>query len=134
VADGVGGWNSKGVDPGIFARELCSHVWNDYRKLRVEDGLKCYDIDLKKLLIGAVAKTKAMGTSTFVMAMLEREEAVLKTLNLGDSGFLIVRPKQETPFELLFRSKEQQYRFNYPYQCGTNYEPPTHADCHVHIV
>jgi len=26
VADGVGGWNKKGVDPGIFARELCSHV------------------------------------------------------------------------------------------------------------
>jgi protein phosphatase PTC7 len=26
VADGVGGWNRKGVDPGIFARELCNHV------------------------------------------------------------------------------------------------------------
>ena len=30
VADGVGGWNSKGVDPGIFARELCGHVWNEF--------------------------------------------------------------------------------------------------------
>ena len=28
VADGVGGWNKRGVDPGIFARELCAHVKN----------------------------------------------------------------------------------------------------------
>jgi len=30
VADGVGGWNRKGIDPGIFARELCKHVMNRY--------------------------------------------------------------------------------------------------------
>jgi protein phosphatase PTC7 len=34
VADGVGGWNRKGVDPGIFARELTSNVWSEYYRLR----------------------------------------------------------------------------------------------------
>ncbi|TNV76749.1 hypothetical protein FGO68_gene3286 [Halteria grandinella] len=134
VADGVGGWNRKGVNPGIFARELCANVWGDYKQMR-QEGKKCSDINIRQLLINAVARTKATGTSTFVMAMMEREEAVLKTLNLGDSGFLIVRQKDSTSdFELVFRSKEQQYRFNYPYQCGTNYGPPTHADVHAHMV
>ena len=30
VADGVGGWNNKGVDPGLFSRELCWHVLCKY--------------------------------------------------------------------------------------------------------
>ncbi len=97
VADGVGGWNRKGVDPGIFARELCGHVWNDYKTEKTTD--------LKKLLVGAVAKTMATGTSTFAMALLDEQHAFLKTLNLGDSGFLIVRPDKD--YEVLFRSKEQ---------------------------
>lgn len=134
VADGVGGWNRKGVDPGIFARELCAHVWSDYKKLRVEEGKTCGEINLKTILIDAVAKTKAIGTSTFVMAFIERKEGILKTLNLGDSGFLIIRPKDNSDFELIFRSKEQQHRFNCPYQCGTNYGPPTNADVHAHMV
>ena len=83
-----------------------------------------------------MAKTKAKGTSTFVMALMYEDEPFLKTLNLGDSGVMIVRPPT-TPKEdlsILFRSKEQQYRFNYPFQCGTNYKPPTNADVHVHPV
>jgi len=30
VADGVGGWNRKGVNPGIFARELCMNIKKRY--------------------------------------------------------------------------------------------------------
>jgi len=129
VADGVGGWNRKGVDPGIFARELCGHVWNDYKSHKGKG-----DLSLRQLLVDAVAKTKATGTSTFAMALIDEQHAFLKTLNLGDSGFMIVRPQDTGEFEVLFRSKEQQYRFNYPYQCGTNYGPPNHADTFVHSV
>ena len=114
VADGVGGWNRKGVDPGIFARELCGHVWAGYRQ-QVADK---QTISLKQLLIDSVAKTKATGTSTFAMALMDEDDALLKTLNLGDSGFMIVRPtadpvlhQQQTEisdntFEIIFRSKE----------------------------
>jgi hypothetical protein len=49
VADGVGGWNRKGVDPGIFARELCSHVMNRYTTaLRSH---KRYEVDMWELLV-----------------------------------------------------------------------------------
>ncbi len=102
MADGVGGWNRKGVDPGIFARELCQNVWEGFQEVRRNGS----QIDLKEILIEAVAKTKAIGTSTFVMAHLDQEQALLKTLNLGDSGFLLVRPHKDGTYELIFRSKE----------------------------
>ncbi len=44
------------------------------------------------LLVKSVKETKAMGSSTFVMALLDEENAHLRTLNLGDSGVMIVRP------------------------------------------
>ena len=81
----------------------------------------------------SVAETKATGTSTFVSALLHEEEALLHGLNLGDSGYMIIRrsaseapssPAGAPPFDLIFRTQEQQYKFNHPYQCGTNYKPP----------
>ena len=35
VADGVGGWADKGVDPGIFARKLCYNVWERYQAYKL---------------------------------------------------------------------------------------------------
>lgn len=77
-----------------------------------------------------------MGTSTFVMASIDEDGDKINTLNLGDSGFLLLRPDltEESGFKLIFRSKEQQYKFNHPYQCGTNYKPPYHADTFAHFV
>ena len=45
---------------------------------------------MNELLINGVMKTKAMGSSTYVMALLNEDQKVLKTLNLGDSGFIIL--------------------------------------------
>lgn len=51
MADGVGGWNRKGVDPGIFARELSLRVWNNYliRRQQVKAGAS--PIGLRDMLI-----------------------------------------------------------------------------------
>ena len=107
VADGVGGWNRKGVDPGIFSRELCSNVWQHYLHLR-RQGKKTTEISVKDLLIEGVKKTKAIGTSTFVMALMDEKEMVVKGLNLGDSGYMIVRPElnSENGLKTMYRSKE----------------------------
>lgn len=59
------------------------------------------------MLIDAVAKTKATGTSTFVMSMIEEEDNYMKTLNLGDSGFMLLRLTEDgSALESVFRSKE----------------------------
>jgi hypothetical protein len=36
-----------------------------------------------------------MGTSTFVMSAIDSKEPFIQTLNLGDSGFMIVRIQKE---------------------------------------
>ena len=56
MADGVGGWNSKGVDPGIFAREFCSHIKDSFLAQKTA-GKKTYEIDLMDLLVSSVLKT-----------------------------------------------------------------------------
>jgi len=30
MADGVGGWNRKGIDPALFSNELVKHYLNNY--------------------------------------------------------------------------------------------------------
>jgi protein phosphatase PTC7 len=92
VADGVGGWNRKGVDPGIFARELSLRVWKNYllRREQVKRGVAA--IGLRDMLIQSVKETKAIGTCTYVMAWIDPKESLIETLNLGDSGILLIRP------------------------------------------
>jgi hypothetical protein len=51
----------------------------------------------------------------------------MKTTNLGDSGYVIYRIKGEGSLEKVFRTKEQQYSFNFPYQCGTGCDLPHKA-------
>ena len=73
----------------------------------------------------SVKKCKLPGSTTVVMAEIENKsveskEATLKTCNLGDSGYMLLRPK-DTDSEILFKSKSQQHRFNMPFQVA----PPT---------
>ena len=65
MADGVGGWNDLGVDPGLFSRELCANVWEEYTNVNRKS------LNLKEILVNAVKKTKSKGSSTFVMAGLD---------------------------------------------------------------
>lgn len=76
-----------------------------------------------------------MGSSTAVLAKFDTsKENFIKTTNLGDSGYTLLRPLGEGKFKQLFRSKEQQYSFNFPYQCGTGAELPYAADDNEHEV
>ena len=79
---------------------------------------------------------KNTGSSTAVLASLEGTSK-LKTTNLGDSGYVIFRASKEgrsIDLAKQFRSSEQQYRFNFPYQCGTGCEPPYAAFDNEHEV
>ena len=67
---------------------------------------------------------KQIGSSTAVLAKLDKNK--LKTTNLGDSGYYVLRPADDS-VEQVFKSKEMQYSFNFPYQCGTGAELPYDA-------
>ena len=114
VADGVGGWNDHGVDPGIFSRRLTSNVSDLYEKSP--------ETPLVDTLTEAVDQNPHRGSSTAVMARLTSDNRV-DTCNHGDSAYLIVRPKRG--FKTIYRSKEQTYSFDFPYQCGTYCKKPS---------
>lgn len=60
VMDGVGGWINKLVDAGAFTKEYTMHMANMYDQGDYTT--------LKDLLDNASKKTKALGSSTCVMA------------------------------------------------------------------
>ena len=56
----------------------------------------------------------------------------MQTLNLGDSAYMLLRPKvsefdSSVSLEKIYRSQEQQHRFNNPFQCGMRYQLPYNA-------
>jgi serine/threonine protein phosphatase PrpC len=109
VCDGVGGWIRKLVETGYFSREFAGHIKSMYLQKQYKN--------LKDLLDNASAATKAKGSSTCVMAELrdEDEGKILKTCNLGDSGYWLLRPAAQGNLDVLFKSKTQQHRFNAPF-------------------
>lgn len=147
IADGVGGWNEMGIDPSLYSNELCENVKKEY----LTNGHK-HNYNPKSIFCSAAKRVMAKGSSTFCMCTLDFDKKYLHTVNLGDSGYMIIRdiaPKSrpELSFEktakengeeelvelkTIFKSDEQQHQFNFPYQCGTNGDPPEECQTMVH--
>ena len=103
VADGVGGWADMGVDPGLFSKQLCKDIQRIY-DAQVDKKT------LRHILVEAVKANKFQGSSTAVLASLE-EPNVMKTANLGDSGYTIYRAEEsddgKISIKMNYRSEEQ---------------------------
>ena len=97
VADGVGGWGELDVDPGLFSKRLSRNIGELH-----DSGA---NMTLKEILDEAVRRNPETGSSTAVMAKLEAG-GIMKTCNLGDSGYLILR-KNSDNLDKIYRSKEQ---------------------------
>ncbi len=63
----------------------------------------------------SMRRSQFAGSATATLCVLNNRE--LTALNLGDSGFILFRFDSETnePY-ILIKSKEQQHKFNSPYQ------------------
>lgn len=122
VADGVGGWRSKGVDSSAFSRCLMAQVhdllansgstgsrWTGSGLLEARNILRLAFWRLVEVYTGG--KGRPFGSSTASVVSLQRRSGLLDTANLGDSGFLVVRENR-----VVLRSTPQQHRFNAPYQ------------------
>lgn len=127
LADGVGGWAESGIDPAKYSRQLCKNIQG---LIMYDNGVK-YMCNPKLLCVEAAELTTETGSSTCVIASLDKEAPILYTSNLGDSGYLLVRVTDKDVVSI-FRSKEQTHGFNFPYQIGTNGDDPSRADTQVH--
>ena len=89
---------------------------------------------MKETLVQAVIANPHGGSTTAVMAKLDPKDNKMKTCNLGDSAYLILRQSKSGGLEKVYRSKEQTYEFDFPYQCGQNCELPYDAIDNEHEV
>ena len=101
VADGVGGFNDQGVDPGLYARVLAHEA---LREIARDGGTPAKDA-----MAAAQRETKIPGAATMCVVRLDGE--VLRCANVGDSGFRVVRDGR-----VVGASTAQQHYFNCPYQ------------------
>ncbi|TNY17357.1 phosphatase 2C-like domain-containing protein, partial [Rhodotorula diobovata] len=124
VADGVGGWSGHaGANSARWARKFmhhCSAELARYENVDDELFLNYYEVDPVDVMQRAYEKTLSeckeegtIGSSTALLAVLRNDE--LRLANLGDCSCCVIRGD-----EYIFRSEEQQHRFNYPFQAGTN--------------
>ena len=112
VADGVGGWESKGVNPRAFADELLTKT---YQVLK--EGIK----HPKSAITVAYPLLSEIGSATICMGKME-EDGIFSVANIGDSGFIIIRDGA-----ILIESSEHQHHFNYPYQLGIGMDGLPHG-------
>lgn len=112
IADGVGGWADRGVDPADFSHGLCSRMalaafnWpTSEERLRPGNLMQSgYDAVLQDRKIRA-------GGSTACVGSVNAQTGRLQMANLGDSGFLLLRTGRAH-----YYSNPQTHAFNTPYQ------------------
>lgn len=118
LADGVSGNSKKGFDAKLFPQALmntCKRILGDLK----QDTLSLYELLSKSHIL--VQSNKVYGSSTVCLMRIDKHNNLLDTLNLGDSGYMIIRNKQ-----VLFKSVAQSHRYNAPYQIGCT--PPELSD------
>lgn len=86
VADGVGGWAESGIDPANFSKRLCRNIDE-----LVAQNEAYYIDEPKQLLMEAVNQNRETGSSTCVIATLDKTRPNMTTCNLGDSGYMLLR-------------------------------------------
>ena len=78
------------------------------------------DPDIKAALDMAHSKTRLPGSCTACLAQIDGETGELSALNLGDSGFLVLRNNS-----IIVRSSPQQHFFDCPMQLAAS---PEHCE------
>ncbi|KAL0485536.1 pptc7 [Acrasis kona] len=112
VADGVGSWSKRGVDPGEIARKLMSNS-QEAISAGQRDPYAALDQAYKTIVQN---KQVRAGSSTACLLTIKNDK--LLTANVGDSGFIVLRPptKSGQEYEVIYKSPEQQLHFNCPKQ------------------
>ena len=124
VADGVGEWQTFGLDPSLFSKELMQNFQNEFMSIRLSNAINDLETSgyLENILNLAYKKTKNYGSSTALLGMCRN--SYLYTLSIGDSGYAVLRPRENSAKLIeIYRSCEQQHSFNCPFQLSRLPEP-----------
>ena len=96
-----------------------------------------YSENPKKLIYEAAINNKETGSSTMVVVTIQQKNKKLRTAMIGDSGYMLLRQVEENGRKLyqnIYKSKEQQHSFNFPFQIGTNGDAPDKSIANKHDI
>ncbi|KAJ4831680.1 hypothetical protein Tsubulata_051591 [Turnera subulata] len=122
LADGVGGYSNKGIDAGVYARELIMNAENATKNLQMDQ------LTPIRVLTEAYGRTKARGASTACIITLDNNNRLLAA-NVGDCRFMVIRNGAH-----IFKSPIQQRGFNCPFQLGNEGSNNKPGDAEVFII
>jgi serine/threonine protein phosphatase PrpC len=112
VADGVGGFALRGIDPSLIAWELMEYCKDTAATSTRQSPKQILKQAYEKVLSENIVKGGAC-TATLVNITEHDDNLYLTCCNLGDSKVLIIRNKT-----ILYRTHDQLHFFNCPYQLG----------------
>ena len=121
VADGVGGWASKGVNPGLYSKLLTKTIvdlFEEKKKIQQSSDDKKFLVELVHQA-NHIAAGQHLGSATCTTVQLTGPNK-LQTLNIGDSGYSIHR-YTDGMWEVVYASIPGQKQFNFPHQIGGQY-------------
>jgi len=116
LADGAGGNRSIGIDPQRFSRSLLAHCVEILKKEEVLPN------EMAKLACNSIhmlERNNVEGSGTICLLSINKKTNVMHTLNMGDSGFRVIRngrivSKSETTMagsspKQVYVTKQQNY-------------------------
>ena len=98
VADGVGGWILRGVDPGFFSRELTRSILDFH-------GQDSSWTPNRLIFEGCKNAVQQYEGSATVVTLKLLEGLKIQGGNLGDSGYALFHVREDDTLEQYFRSK-----------------------------
>lgn len=119
ISDGVGEWETYGLDPSKFPNELMKNCLFHFQKQsqRIQD-LSDFEMTevMDQILYEAYHVVEAYGSATALLGICKGN--YLHTLCLGDSAYMLLRYRENLRSQLTIACKsiEQQHSFNCPYQ------------------
>ena len=111
IADGVGGWASYNVDSSKYSWALMHRI-----EAQVKQGQTAVPQDI---LRASAAGISEIGSSTCCLVALDDSQPELRSGNIGDSGFFLLR-LVEGKLKLVHKCELTVHGFNFPRQLGTN--------------
>ena len=129
VADGVFAWRDQGIDAGEYSRGLMRAA------LQAAESADTHPrpdaLQLMSCAAKGVSDLKLQGSSTCCIVSVCNRNGILKSANLGDSGFIVLRPSLDgTVFEVKNRSVHMEHEFGRPYQLGHHDHGDKPEDAH----
>ena len=121
-----------GIDAGLFSRRLmgvASEAFGGDRgaETETETGFSGTDVDGKREILAPEALLRTAfeevtaegikGSTTACIATIDTAHGVMRTANVGDSGFMLVRGDPGKR-EVAHRSPHQEHEFGRPFQLG----------------